>query len=241
MKILYLNTNGFYGHNGYNKNSKKETNINNARAIFKMLFEHDQPDLIFFSEFDVNSIAGEFVINELKEKGYSHVFPNHYEYMSKRYTSIVIAFTKEKKKSEKSPTKKALKWNEIQFDDYRIVGLHIPDSKNEEVESELFWQSLKKHYKTYKDEKIIYIGDMNVFEEGTVGKQYFNSVFESARDAWIEKVNSNDTETDFTFIGRTRVDYVILSETMPKKFRIRNIQDVFKKKYSDHSALIIEI
>lgn len=62
MKIVYLNTNGFYGIDGCNKNSKNESNINNAREILTLLFENVDPNIIFFSEFDVNSCAGQFVI-----------------------------------------------------------------------------------------------------------------------------------------------------------------------------------
>ena len=168
------------------------------------------------------------------------MFPNHYEYISVSYTSIVIAFTKRKIESEISPTKKSLKWNEIQFDDYRIVGVHIPDSTTDKNEAELYWRSLTKHYEAYKNKKIIYIGDMNVFKEETTGKQYINSILESARDAWIEKGNSNGNKTDFTYIGDTRIDYVILSESMPTDYEIINVQDIFNNKWSDHSALIIE-
>lgn len=242
MKLYYLNTNGFCGPSGYKKDSSNEYNIDNAQEILNNLFydNDSEPDIIFFSEFDVNSPAGKFVVEYLKRKGYSHVFPNHYKYMSESYTSIVIAFTRRKRESEKSPTKKSLKWNEIQFDDYRIVGVHIPDSTRDENEAKLYWQSLTKHHEAYKNGKTIYIGDMNVFEEGTIGKQYFNNILESARDAWIEKGNSNGNEADFTYIGDTRIDYAILSESMPQNFNIINVQDIFKNKWSDHSALVIE-
>lgn len=241
MKIVYLNTNGFYGIDGCNKNSKNESNINNAREILTLLFENVDPNIIFFSEFDVNSCAGQFVIKKLKEKGYFCVFPNQFKYMSEHYTSIVIAFTKEKKQSEKSPTKKSLKWNEIRLNDYRIVGVHIPDSINDTTEAVSYWQSLIKHYEMYKNEKIIYIGDMNVFEHGTVGKQYFNTILKNARDAWLENGNSNSNKEDVTFVkGNTRIDYVLLSQNILEKYNITNVQDIFINMWSDHSALILE-
>lgn len=243
MTVYYLNTNGFYGPSGYKKDSRNKYNVDNAKQILNNLFYDNagEPDIIFFSEFDVYSPAGKEVFDYLGKKGYIPVYPNNETEILCKYYSIVIAFTKQKMLSKKSPTKKSLKWNEIQFGDYRIVGVHIPDSKNEKAEAELYWQSLKKHYGTYKNEKIIYIGDMNVFEEETVGKQYLNSILESARDAWIEKGNSNGGKADVTFINeKTRVDYVILSKNIPGNFNIINVQDIFRNKWSDHSALIFE-
>lgn len=96
------------------------------------------------------------------------------------------------------------------------------------------------HYKKHEDDKLLYIGDMNVFKEETFGKKKLKSILETSRDGWIEKCNSNNKTKDFTTKYDTRIDYSILSKKMPKISRIENHQEFFKENLSDHSAIMIE-
>ena len=239
MQVVYLNTNGFCGigdkHSHYRNNEK----IANANQILSKIFKFSNPDILFLSEFDVNSDSGKCALDNLSKRDYYRIYPNNLKWISKRYSSIVMAFTRERKNSESSPNN-WLKWNEILINDYRIVGVNIPDSEKDQKESEDFWHCLEAHYKKHEDDKLLYIGDMNVFKEETFGKKKLKSILETSRDGWIEKCNSNNKTKDFTTKYDTRIDYSILSKKMPKISRIENHQEFFKENLSDHSAIMIE-
>lgn len=162
------------------------------------------------------------------------------ENVSKDYTSIVLAFSKVEKKSESSPAD-WLKWNEIFVDGYRIVGVHIPDSRYNLEKAKDFWECLERHYQKYISNKFIHIGDMNVFEEGIFGKKKFNKILETAKDAWMSMGHSNDRELDYTYkYCKSRIDYAILSLNMHEVLEIHNHQGFFTKMLSDHSLLQIK-
>lgn len=244
MQVLSLNTNGFSG--SRNKNSKDLKNYNIAKQILKTIFNSEEvkPEIIIFSEFDVHSLAGEYTIKYLfREKGYYPIYPNKYKYISKSYTSIVMIFTKEKITSEKS-SGLLLKWHEIVYKDYRIIGVHIPDSVNEKNRANEYWEDVLLHYQKYKYENVIYIGDMNVYTEGTDGIEKLNKLIkEGAKDAWIYKKGPDyHIEKSYTFIGKTRIDYAIMSQNALNKLKtIKNIQEFYQEKLSDHSALLIDL
>lgn len=252
MEVLYLNVNGFAG--AKDKRTKGDTNnIEIAKRIMDKIFSLSDPEIIFFSEFNAGCDAGKKVIEYLEnEKGYKRVFPSQYSYMSNAYTSIVIAFIKAKEeiKSEKSPPKTLiLKWNEIKHNGYRFVGLHIPSELepyvSEETIKDFYYEvhNHYNHYRTYKDEKVIYIGDMNADCEERINKQELNKLIEAgAIDAWLEKNPNSSNEEGYTTIYKTRIDYAIMTEAAYNNLiNIKNLQEFFKEGLSDHSAILINL
>lgn len=236
MEIVYLNTNGFCGDEDNKLFSDKKT----AEKILQEIFKLYSPNILFFSEFNANSQVGKFVINFLvEEKKYHCVHPNNLKCIPEDYTSIVLAFSKVEKKSQPSPND-WLKWNEILMDGYMIVGVHIPDSSKRLKEAKGFWECLESHYQKNISNKVIYIGDMNVFKEGTFGKNKLNKILETAKDAWLSTGHSNDGKRDYTYKYETRIDYAILSPNMPKIVEMHNHQEFFTKRLSDHSLLQIK-
>lgn len=239
MKVVYLNTNGFAGVS--NKKNSLNDRVLNAEKIISKIFESSSPDVLFLSEFDANSEEGKRIFKLLYDKDYYRVYPNNWTFIKENYTSIVIAFTKERKKSMQSPSN-WLKWNEICLADYHIIGVHIPSSEHEKKSAKEFWGNLCDYFIKHIDEKVLYIGDMNVFDDRTDGKINFNNLLENngARDAWIEMGHTNNTEEDFTYYRKTRLDYAILSEKMPNITKMENHREFISDGLSDHSALIIE-
>lgn len=242
MQILSLNTNGFSGTS--TKKSKSPINCNVAEKILKKIFDKGNPEIILFSEFDVHSPAGDKVIQYLhNEKNYYIIYPNKLSDINPQYSSIVLMFSKKKVISEESLGLQ-LKWNEILYGEYRIVGVHIPDSTREADRSKKYWDDILLHFQKHKDENVIYIGDMNVFINGTLGKKKLNDLIqEGANDAWIEKNGTKyDIEKSYTFMGKTRVDYAIMSQTASIHLnKMENIQEFYKEDLSDHSALLIDL
>lgn len=250
MEIAYLNVNDFCGTDNKKECEKdSEKRKKTAEEILKTIFSKVKPNILFFAEFDAESEAGKFVTEKLEEKGYDPVYPNQYtKARMKYYSSVVVAFTKRKKVSEPSPNK-WLKWNEITMDGYRIVGVHIPffapNNVGEWKKAEDYWQCLKTHYEKYNGkEKILYIGDMNVDTEGTPGKTHLNEILEKgAADVWIATGHSKDKAKDYTFVGKTRVDYAIASPNIPISgaTEMYNCQDFFINELSDHSLIVVRI
>lgn len=243
MQILSLNTNGFSGN--LKKDSKCKTNCDRAKKILEKIFFEAEPDIIVFSEFDVHSSAGIYVIEYLcNKKGYYLIYPNNYRYMSKSFTSIVLMFTKKKIASERS-SGTLLKWNEILYNDYVILGVHIPDSIRETTRAVNYWGDILNHYQKNKEKKVVYIGDMNVYTEGTQGKKMLDKLIEKygAKDAWIEKKGMDyNIKKSYTFKGNTRIDYAIMSQTAIENLNyINNIQEFFEQNLSDHSAILIDL
>lgn len=68
MQVVYLNTNGFCGigdkHSHYRNNEK----IANANQILSKIFKFSNPDILFLSEFDVNSDSGKCALDNLSKE-----------------------------------------------------------------------------------------------------------------------------------------------------------------------------
>lgn len=248
MQILSLNTNGFYGYNSKNNTITQQLNsmdrVKIGEKILEKIFTKSQPDIIIFSEFNLNSLEGTYVKEYLcGEKGYYLVNPNQCREIPKQFTSIVLAFTKKEIKSEKSLGLK-LKWNEIIYGDYRIIGVHIPDSTNDIVRANNYWNDILSHFEKHKHEKVVYVGDMNVYNSNTLGKDKLNILLnKGAKDAWEIKNNFNyNIEEGYTCKYRTRIDYAIMTKSASEYlYNIENVQEIFREKLSDHAALIIDI
>lgn len=244
MQVAYLNTNGFFGYQ--RKGKREQSNSLIAKKILDKLFECVEPDILFFAEFDKYSTAGKYIIESLEEKGYSPIYPDNRTNMSSKVFSYVVAFSKHKYPSEKSPEGcLAYKWNEIIINEYRIIGVHIPSSIHEPERANNYWDALHKHYLDHKEDKIIYIGDMNVYDEGTEGKKQFNKLMKVAQDGWNETHHSNTLTDSFTISldngDYKRVDYVVLSNNISKVFVVENFQDFYKEYLSDHSLIAVTI
>ena len=257
MEVLYLNVNGFAG--AKDKRTKGDTNnIEIAKKILYEIFNKSDPEIIFLSEFNVHEDAVKKLIKTLENKGYLPVYPNNIDntdgIKDGRIKSIVMAFVKTNDKelrSEKSPKcVLTYKWNEIVYKGRRLVGLHPPSiAEKYRTEEEIgeIWKAVYDHYINLEDEKINLIGDMNVFHEGTPGKEWFDKIIESGGiDAWDEKYPDSTIEESYTHITRkgekVRLDYAIMSKSAYNDLiDIKNLQGFIKEGLSDHSAILINL
>ncbi|MBU3098073.1 MULTISPECIES: endonuclease/exonuclease/phosphatase family protein [Clostridium] len=251
MRILSLNVNNFGGieekprYDEYKDDYLKLDSFRNdskripvANNIVERIGTY-QPDIIIMHEFDMNSPAGNYVITELENLSYYEVYPDNKEkndYKKKRASSITLIFVMEKgKKSNNSPTnlEKKLRWNHIIYLDYVIIGIHVPYDIH-------FWNEMIIFYETNKNKKLIYIGDMNVYDPKTDRRERFDNLLRcGATDAWVERRYPNDTPT---FSGATRIDYALMSPSAIKCLNGINIDSVFRERnLSDHSAVIVDM
>lgn len=115
-----------------------------------------------------------------------------------------------------------------------IVGLHIPANCRE------FWENLiALHEKLPQDKKIIYVGDFNTYSPDTENKIMFDKfLLRGIVDVWVEKGNPN---TKSTFVGNTRIDYVLMTakDFYKGKYEIKIDDSIRDNGYSDHSAIML--
>lgn len=256
MKVLFLNINELAGRK--NKWVEKDgewikdaNDINIAIRILDKIFNISEPEVIFFSEFNMHEEAGQYVIDYLeKTKKYKRVYPNRVNKINKDYTSIVLAFTKEKILSEVSKAI-AYRWNEIVYKGYRLVGVHFPSELEKwrtKKQIKTIWKTVYYHYKNHENENIIFFGDMNVFNEGTVAKEWFDKLIKAgAKDAWVEKYPNSSIQESYTHITiynkeLVRLDYAIMSESAYNNLiDIKNLKVFIEENLSDHSGLLLEL
>ena len=248
MQILSLNINGFVGTKN-KRNYSGDTNKNgNVVSVFAKIFSNCDPDIIILSEFNVNSEAGKYAMGILNSKGYHAIYPNVGKSIGRRITSIVLVFSKSQGQSCESSGPVSLKWNEVICGEYTIVGVHVPFSASrhqyERKRAEKYWDAMVKHFEEHQSERVIYIGDMNVYKSGTYGmKQLETLLKKGAKDAWIERtgLKHNDIK-GFTYKKSTRADYVIMSENAYDVLvSIENMQGFYNEKLSDHSGILIDL
>lgn len=244
MQIAYLNINGCF--DCQRKGNRNQSNSVIAEKIIDKLFCDIEPDILFFAEFDKYSTAGKYITTSLEEKGYSPIYPDNRTNMSSKVFSYVVAFSKHKHLSEKSPEGcLAYKWNEIIINEYRIIGVHILSSIHEPERVNDYWNTLHKHYFEHSEEKIIYLGDINAYDEGTEGKKQFNKLMKVAQDGWCKTHPSDNISDSFTIRLENgdfkRVDYIVLSNNISEDFIVENYQGFYKEYLSDHSLIAITI
>lgn len=114
------------------------------------------------------------------------------------------------------------------------------------------WERIKKYLKDKKDEKVIFIGDLNVDQRGTHQYESFVPLFKSdvdMRDLWLEQdgkdnaiTYKNKEET------KTRLDYALVTPGILEGYKytmsmIPELDEEFEKDWhiSDHRMLVVDI
>ncbi|MEK5391849.1 hypothetical protein NSQ59_15955 [Margalitia sp. FSL K6-0131] len=258
MKILSLNINNFGGltpkplpndyKNSFEKVDWKAWNnavnkwrneIDSDKNISKLMdyVKNNNIDIIVFHEFDINSVAGENFTKELKKLSYKIVYPNTYceDDFKKGNKSITVMFIRVDYEILPYNFSEKMRNVEVKVGDRIFIGVHIPlGDKN-------FWDSMIERYKSKKEEdKLLIIGDMNVYDLGTTQKEKFIKLLShGAVDAWGEKNNSMDRPTANT--GR-RIDYAIMTPSLYCELIDIVIDDTIRNNcVTDHSAIMVEV
>lgn len=153
--------------------------------------------------------------------------------------SITVAFIKKNIQFEimENPhnkgTNKTLRGTAIKILEYDLIiyGTHIPYNYK-------FWEEVIKFYESYKNKKIIMIGDFNVYEKGTWRMAMFKKLLKAgAIDAWVYKGCSPDVPTH----RKSRIDYAIMSPLLKDSLSDITIDpSLWIKDITDHAALLVE-
>lgn len=244
MKILSTNINDFGGiicrQDYINKNKWTEWSSidksTNATEILAMI-QKEAPTLCSLMEFELNGSQSQQFINSMDTLGYELV---PIEPTSLKLPSITICFVRKDllyKKIENphyKKTNKVLRSTVIKVADYIIYFVHASSSYDED-----FWNEISTFYNENKDNKILIIGDLNLYKLGTPQKEeYLQLVNAGIKDIWLELGNPNATPT---YIKGGRLDYALASPKMlPNIFNMQINPSLMDMKVTDHSTLIIE-
>lgn len=242
MKILSLNINNFGGFKCKEK-YKKDNKYNEWHALDKTkeateifaYVQREKPVITILHEFEINSqIAKEF-IQSMSFIGYEIIPTEKHNYKD---PSITVMFASKEllySKLDNPHKDKSLRANAIKTGDFIIYGIHIPPVYDND-----FWEEIISFYKEHKEDKLVIIGDYNVYDIGTDQKRKFLELLSlNAKDAWLEKGYSNATKTHVK--GR-RLDYAVMTPSLFEcLIDIRIDHLLLNSENTDHAALIIEI
>lgn len=244
LKILSLNINNFSGVNckkdkkyksvfAWRESSKDNFGKNSDKILEYIQQNEISPDVVVFHEVELDTTTYSKFKEKFKELNYTLV-----PHPSPKYSnsSITVIFVKNyiKYDSVSNPHDRNLRASIIKVDDCIIYGVHCPSSFDAG-----FWEQLIGFYKEKKEEKILIIGDLNVYDPGTEQKEKFSKLLgEGAKDVWVEKGYPHEKSTYNT--GK-RIDYAIASPLLLDKISSIKIDDRLRLiDVTDHSAIIVE-
>ena len=191
------------------------------------------PDIIFLSEFDNNSYGDEYLTEKMLERGYEIRKPNN----NSKAASITVLFAKTNILEKYTLCNKFPIYQNsigIILEDIHIVGVKAPINYNDFKE----YLSLMVDY-FEECSKILYIGDMNVYNDEKRLKVFNMLINKGAIDLWVHKGHHPNTPT---FKNGNRLDYVLCSENISDVIDSIFIKPSFyKEKITDHAAIFVDL
>ena len=201
----------------------------NSRSIYKSILkeiEEVDADIVLFQEYYINSDVAKQFQKEMgcEDKDGKYVLTcNH---ITNKQPLFTVAFCRNNNTYEEVKPQFDFEGRVFVFkyEDFYIIDAHMPlnpkdDDENysennykkkkraEEVEK--LWEKIREYLKDKKDEKVMFIGDLNVYQRGTHQYESFVPLFKSnvdIRDLWLEQGGKNDT---ITCKKGTRLDYAL--------------------------------
>lgn len=151
----------------------------------------------------------------------------------------------------------------FEYKDFVIIDAHMPlnpkddesysENKKKRAENvEKQWEDIKEYLEKKKDEKVIFMGDLNVYQRETHQYESFVPLFESdvdMQDLWLKQGGKSDSITYKNKKGEgSRLDYALVTPGALKRYKytmsmIPESDEEFKEKWniSDHRMLVVDI
>lgn len=252
------------------------------KSILKKIDEADD-DIVLLQEYCMNSKVAEQFEAEMQSRKYTYYSNDETEELTPTPLHTV-AFCrddknfKEMKENQFEIDGKIYGYKDLiifdgrifmfEYKDFVIIDAHMPlnpkdderySEKNgkmkERTESvEQQWECIKKYLKDKKDEKVIFIGDLNVYQRGTHQYESFVPLFKSdvdMRDLWLEqggKDNAITYKNKEKTKTKTRLDYALTTPSLFERYKysmsmIPESNEEFKENWniSDHRMLVVDI
>ena len=208
-------------------------------------------DVVYANDFD--ELFGHLYIGQ-------HPTPKHNCYLIMRFNfSEVSSNVNEVERSFKLHCCSKLRDFVFKYEDFYIIDAHMPlnpkddkryseNNKKRAEEVEKLWEKIREYLKDKKDEKVIFIGDLNVYQRGTHQYKSFVPLFKSdvdMRDLWLEQGGKDNA---ITCKKGTRLDYALVTPGLYEKYKctmsmIPESDEEFEKDWhiSDHRMLVVDI
>ena len=208
-------------------------------------------DVVYANDFD--ELFGHLYIGQ-------HPTPKHNCYLIMRFNfSEVSSNVNEVERSFKLHCCSKLRDFVFKYEDFYIIDAHMPlnpkddkrysdNNKKRAEEVEKLWEKIREYLKDKKDEKLIFIGDLNVYQRGTHQYESFVPLFKldvNMRDLWLEQGGKDNA---ITCKKGTRLDYALVTPGLYEKYKctmsmIPESDEEFEKNWhiSDHRMLVVDI
>lgn len=207
----------------------------------KEIVSKKKPTVFILQEFEFNNSKEPMdYIKWMKEKGYTvkGVMPDYKVSMTLffvkgEFSDIGIIHPK---------TGLTARDYAIKIEDYIIYGTHVPlNSANRPNVREDYWEEIIDFYNSYKEDKLILLGDFNTYIESEAYRRYQELLECGAYDLWLRQGKSNLTPTELKHRGR--LDYIFISPSAEEGVVSMDIDldTMDKDKISDHAALVLEL
>lgn len=234
----------------------------NSRSIYKsILKEIDEvdADIILFQEYYINSEAAKKFEEEMRKRNYA--LKCNYITDKRPRPLCTGAFCRDNNAYEEVKPQFDFEGRVFVFkyEDFYIIDAHMPlnpkddkryseNNKKRAEEVEKLWEKIREYLKDKKDEKVIFIGDLNVYQRGTHQYKSFVPLFKSdvdMRDLWLEQGGKDNA---ITCKKGTRLDYALVTPGLYEKYKctmsmIPESDEEFEKDWhiSDHRMLVVDI
>lgn len=234
----------------------------NSRSIYKsILKEIDEvdADIILFQEYYINSEAAKKFEEEMRKRNYA--LKCNYITDKRPRPLCTGAFCHDNNAYEEVKPQFDFEGRVFVFkyEDFYIIDAHMPlnpkddkryseNNKKRAEEVEKLWEKIREYLKDKKDEKVIFIGDLNVYQRGTHQYKSFVPLFKSdvdMRDLWLEQGGKDNA---ITCKKGTRLDYALVTPGLYEKYKctmsmIPESDEEFEKDWhiSDHRMLVVDI
>lgn len=253
----------YYDGNVYKKALSSWNEAINSRSIYKSILkkiDEVDADIILFQEYYINSEAAKKFEEEMRKRNYALKY--NYITDKKPRPLCTAAFCRDNNAYEEVKPQFDNFYGRIfvfKYEDFYIIDAHMPfnpkddarysDNNKERAEKvEKLWENIKEYLKDKKDEKVIFIGDLNVYQRGTHQYESFVPLFKSdvdIRDLWLEQGGKDAAITCKT---DSRVDYALATSGLFERYKysmsmIPESDEEFKGDWniSDHRMLVVDI
>lgn len=236
----------------------------NSRSIYKsILKEIDEvdADIILFQEYYINSEVAKKFEEEMRKRNYALKCNYITDKRPRPRPLCTGAFCRDNNAYEEVKPQFDFEGRVFVFkyEDFYIIDAHMPlnpkddkryseNNKKRAEEVEKLWEKIREYLKDKKDEKVIFIGDLNVYQRGTHQYKSFVPLFKSdvdMRDLWLEQGGKDNA---ITCKKGTRLDYALVTPGLYEKYKctmsmIPESDEEFEKDWhiSDHRMLVVDI
>ena len=234
----------------------------NCRTIYKSILKEIDDvdaDIVLLQEYYINSDVAKKFEEEMRKRNYA--LKCNYITDKRPRPLCTGAFCRDNNAYEELKSQFDFDGRifVFKYEDFYIIDAHMPfnpkddtrysdkDKKRAE-EVEKLWKDIKEYLEDKKDEKVIFIGDLNVYQRGTHQYESFVPLFKSdvdIRDLWLEQGGKNAA---ITCKKDSRVDYALVTPVVLKRYKytmsmIPESDEEFKEKWniSDHRMLVVDI